>query len=62
LLHPRIMSELRGERRAAGESSNADRLFFSSDLEAQHAVGLKSEAQVRHAAIARQIAADSHAM
>ena len=56
------MSELRGERRAAGESSNADRLFFSSDLEAQHAVGLKSEAQVRHAAIARQIAADSHAM
>ena len=38
------MSEADGERER--ESSNADRLFFSSDLEAQHAVGLKSEAQV----------------
>jgi len=40
------MSEGNGDPGREGGGSNADRLFFSSDLEAQHAVCLKSEAQV----------------
>ena len=36
-----------GGRWADRRSSNADRLFFSSELEAAHAAGVKHDAQVR---------------
>jgi len=43
------MAAAQGAEEGGGGSgrSNADRLFFSSDLEAKHAATLKGEAQVR---------------
>jgi len=50
--HHSSMASVRGPDSASDEGTRggsvADKLFFSSDLEAKHAVSLKGEAQVKN--------------